>query len=44
MDRSEERIPMVVEHLVNSGVGVAGIDKVQVSLGAAIEQLSRVES
>ncbi len=43
MDRSEERIPMVVQHLVGMGVGVAGIDKVQISLGMAIEQLSRVE-
>lgn len=44
MDDSEQRIPIVVQHLVNSGVGVAGIDKVQVSLGMAIEQLSRVEN
>lgn len=44
MDRSEERIPMVVQQLVNSGVGVAGIDKVEVSLGMAIEQLSRTEN
>ncbi len=44
IDSSEERIPLVVQHLVNSGVGVAGIDKVEISLGMAIEQLSRVEN
>lgn len=44
LDQSNDRIPMVVQHLVNSGIGVAGIDKEQVSLGMAIEQLSRVEN
>ncbi len=43
LDQPEDRIPMVVQHLVNSGVGVAGIDKVQVSLGSAIEQLARTD-
>lgn len=44
MDSSTERIPMVVQQLVQSGVGVAGIDKVEISLGMAIEQLSRREN
>ncbi len=41
VDGSEDRIPVIVRHLVDSGVGVTGVEKAQVSLGAAIEQLSR---
>jgi ABC-2 type transport system ATP-binding protein len=44
LDNAQNSIPLVVRRLVDSGVGIEGVEKVQVSLGSAIEQLTKAES